>query len=83
MMLTPSTQYNPVAQLSRSALLYLLLVLLFGVLLVSPYLPVWISIVGVTCVCWRLLVFTGQWSFPSTWQKGLLVLGCYHKKWIG
>ena len=76
MMLSASSHYNPLAQLSRNALLYVLLVLISGVLLLSPYLPLWITAVGIVCVCWRLLVFVGFWSLPSSWQKALLVASC-------
>lgn len=61
------------AQLSRTALLYILAVLATSVALMYKNMPVWISIVAVVCVIWRLFIFSGKLSFPPLWLKILLV----------
>ncbi|HQQ63945.1 MAG TPA: DUF3488 and transglutaminase-like domain-containing protein [Pseudomonadales bacterium] len=71
-----NTSSMPDKQLSRVALLYLLAGFAGCVLLLSPYLPVWIPVIaGITSV-WRLLIFSGRVSFPSWWQKFILVAAC-------
>lgn len=66
----------PDKQLSRVALLYLLAGFSGCVLLMSSYLPVWIPAVAAVAIVWRLLIFSGRLSFPSWWQKLLMVGAC-------
>lgn len=62
-----------ITQLSRTALLYILAVLATSVALMYSNMPVWITVVAVVCVVWRLLIFSGKLSFPPLWLKILLV----------
>ncbi|MEE4361094.1 MAG: transglutaminaseTgpA domain-containing protein, partial [Pseudomonadales bacterium] len=39
-----------------------------------PRLSPWILLVWVLCVLWRTQVFRGNWNFPPTWVKALLVI---------
>lgn len=60
-------------QLSRTALLYILAVLVTSVALMYKNMAVWITIGALLCVVWRLFIFSGKLSFPPSWLKGLLV----------
>jgi hypothetical protein len=66
----------PDKQLSRVALLYLLVGYAGCVLFLSAYLPLWIPAVAVFSTTWRLLIFSGRLSYPTWWQKLLLVAAC-------
>jgi transglutaminase-like putative cysteine protease len=60
-------------QLSRTALLYILAVLVTSIGLMYKNIAGWITIVALVCVVWRLFIFSGKLSFPPSWLKGLLV----------
>jgi len=63
----------PTEQLPRVALLYCLTALAVDLGLLARELPVWVSLTGVGCIGWRLLIHRGAASFPGRWQKTLLV----------
>ena len=51
--------------------------LLAQVAVLAPHLfrlPIWVSIVGVVCALWRLLLYTGRGFYPSAVLKTLLVI---------
>jgi len=60
---------NPVQQVPRNALVWIILCLFA---LVAPHaarLPFWVLVVYVVGVVWRLQVHRGRWSFPGRWVK--------------
>ena len=64
-------------QIPRNALVWIILCLF---MLVAPHalrLPVWVLAVYVIAVVWRLLVYSGRWSFPGRWVKVALTLSCF------
>ncbi len=60
-------------QLSRSAVLWQLLSVLVAVLPHLQHMPVWIPLLVVSALGWRMMVHNGRWPFPSRWLKLLLV----------
>lgn len=68
-----TTAVAPREQLSRIALLYVMAAFAASFSLVSLFLPWWIVPVAVGCIGWRLLVFSGRVSFPSTVMRFALV----------
>jgi transglutaminase-like putative cysteine protease len=65
---------NLVQQVPRNALVWIILSLFA---LVAPHagrLPVWVLLVYVLSVIWRLQVHRGRWSFPGRWVKVAMTL---------
>lgn len=61
-------------QIPRISLLWLLAGLL---LLILPHvlrLPVWVVILLLACMAWRLLIYLGRLGFPSKWLKIAIVM---------
>tara|TARA_R110000823_G_scaffold132777_10_gene261372 strand:+ start:22994 stop:25036 length:2043 start_codon:yes stop_codon:yes gene_type:complete len=64
-------------QIPRNALVWIVLSLFA---LVAPHvarLPVWVLVVYLVAVVWRILVHTGRWSFPGRWVKLAIALSCF------
>lgn len=64
-------------RISRNALFWIILCMLF---LVAPHavrLPVWVLGVYVVAVLWRTMVFQGRWSFPGKIVKVALTVSCF------
>jgi transglutaminase-like putative cysteine protease len=63
-------------QISRNALVWIIISLLA---LVAPHasrLPIWILVLYAVGVIWRLQVHRGRWSFPGRWVKvGMILSG--------
>lgn len=60
---------NVLQQVPRNALMWII-ISLFA--LVAPHvarLPIWVLVVYVIAVVWRLQVHRGRWSFPGRWVK--------------
>ena len=63
-------------QIPRNSLAFLLLAQVVVVLPHVLRLPVWLTVVCIGCICWRIMVFRGQWSYPPRWVKaGFVVMG--------
>lgn len=65
---------HKLAEIPRSALIWLLLAQGFIVLLQVPQLPVWILVLWAACSIWRVQVLRMRWPYPGRWSKALLVL---------
>ncbi|RRJ84913.1 transglutaminase TgpA family protein [Aestuariirhabdus litorea] len=61
-------------QIPRTALFWLLACQLLVVLPHLSRLPVWVTVLVVSCVSWRLMIFTGRWGYPARWLKAVLLL---------
>jgi transglutaminase-like putative cysteine protease len=60
--------------LSRTALLWQLLTVIAVTLPHLSHLPVWVPFLVLFTLSFRFMVYSGRWSFPKWWIKGLLVL---------
>ena len=67
---------KPDQQISRNALVWIIISMFT---LVAPHagrIPVWVLAVYIFAAIWRIMVFQGRWSFPGRWVKaGLIVSG--------
>ncbi len=66
---------KPLFQLTRSSMIWLLVTIL---MVMTPYItvvPVWLFLLALLTVGWRLMVHSGRWNFPH-WsvRSGLLLL---------
>ncbi|MFK7734172.1 MAG: transglutaminaseTgpA domain-containing protein, partial [Pseudomonadales bacterium] len=61
-------------QIPRNALVWMV-ICLFAVM--APHiarLPIWVLLVYIVAVVWRVLVYRGRWSFPGRWVKVAMTL---------
>lgn len=68
---------KPQERISRNALFWIILCMLF---LVAPHvirLPFWVLGIYVMAVLWRTMVFQGRWSFPGKLVKVALTASCF------
>ncbi len=68
---------NVLQQVPRNALVWMI-ICLFA--LVAPHaarLPVWVLVVYVLAVVWRMQVHRGRWSFPGRWVKVALTVSSF------
>ncbi|WP_415898438.1 transglutaminaseTgpA domain-containing protein [Neptuniibacter sp. QD48_11] len=68
-----ATQAMHNQQLSRTALLWQLISVFVVVLPHISHLPVWVPVIVLFTLSWRVMVFIGRWSFPAKWFKSVLV----------
>ncbi|MCL6414553.1 DUF3488 and DUF4129 domain-containing transglutaminase family protein [Aestuariirhabdus sp. Z084] len=61
-------------QIPRTALFWLLACQLLAVLPHFGRLPIWVLLLAIVCTSWRLMIFTGRWSYPPFWLKSMLLL---------
>ena len=64
-------------QISRNALVWII-ICMFS--LVAPHvirLPIWVLVVYFLAAVWRTMVYTGRWSFPGRLVKIPLILSCF------
>ena len=61
-------------QIPRISILWLLAALLLLILPHATRLPIWVSILLLACMGWRLLIFAGRLGFPQRWLKMLIVI---------
>jgi protein-glutamine gamma-glutamyltransferase len=64
-------------QISRNALVWII-ICMFS--LVAPHvvrLPIWVLVVYVIAAIWRTMVYTGRWSFPGRLVKLPMTLSCF------
>ena len=59
----------------RNVLILLLVALALVILPHVVRLPVWITLLCISCCAWRIMVFRGHWSYPRKWVKALFVFG--------
>ena len=59
----------------RNVLILLLVALVLVILPHVARLPVWITLLSVSCCLWRIMVYRGRWSYPGKWVKALFVFG--------
>lgn len=61
-------------QIPRNALVWIV-ICLFAVM--APHigrLPIWVLLVYIVAVVWRVMVYRGRWSFPGRWVKVAMTL---------
>ena len=64
-------------QISRNALVWMIICMFT---LVAPHaarLPIWVLVVYVIAAVWRTMVYTGRWSFPGRLVKIPMTLSCF------
>ncbi|GJM14140.1 MAG: protein-glutamine gamma-glutamyltransferase [Pseudohongiella sp.] len=61
-------------QIPRPALVWILVAVVLVLLPQSIRMPVWISVVALLCVCWRVLIHTGRVEYPSRMVRVIVVL---------
>jgi len=64
-------------QIPRNALAWILLSLFALVAPHVPRLPIWVLLVYLLAVVWRVCVHTGRWSFPGRWVKVAMAVSCF------
>ena len=52
-------------QIPRAALGWMLISVLLVIIPLSVRMPLWISVIAIVCIFWRLLIFTGSLNFPG------------------
>lgn len=63
-------------QLSRNGLFWVLCAFLAVVMLHMDHLPLWITVLAISCVAWRILEYRGIVPFPPWPLKAVFVVGC-------
>ena len=61
-------------QIPRNSLAWLLAA---QAAVIAPHigrLPVWVTLVALACIGWRVMVYQGRWSYPGRWTRVLFVL---------
>lgn len=61
-------------QIPRNSLAWLLAA---QVAVIAPHvgrLPIWVTLVALACIGWRVMVYQGRWNYPGRWTKVLFVL---------
>tara|TARA_B110000858_G_scaffold89259_1_gene103178 strand:- start:2186 stop:2902 length:717 start_codon:yes stop_codon:yes gene_type:complete len=61
-------------QIPRPALIWTLVAVVLVLLPQSIRMPIWISIVALFCVCWRVLIFSGKLNYPSRMLRVMVIL---------
>ncbi|MEX0963433.1 MAG: DUF3488 and transglutaminase-like domain-containing protein [Pseudohongiellaceae bacterium] len=61
-------------QIPRPALIWVLAAVLLVILPQSMRMPIWISLIALLCVCWRLLIYSGKLDYPGRMMRVALVL---------
>lgn len=61
-------------QIPRPALIWILAAVVLVLLPQSIRMPIWISLVALCCVCWRVLIFNGKLDYPSRMVRVAVVL---------
>jgi len=61
-------------QIPRNALAWSIICLFAVVAPHAARLPVWVLLVYVLAVVWRVMIYRGRWSFPSWWVKVVMTL---------
>lgn len=61
-------------QIPRPALIWTLAAVVLVLLPQSIRMPIWISIIALLCVCWRVLIFNGKLNYPSRMLRVVVVL---------
>ncbi|MBT4522922.1 MAG: DUF3488 domain-containing protein [Halieaceae bacterium] len=68
---------RPEQQVPRNALVWIIITMFT---LVAPHvgrIPLWILGLYAIAVFWRIMVYSGRWSFPGRWVKVALTLTCF------
>ena len=50
--------------------------LVFAVLAHIQFLPLWVTVIFVTCCAWRWLVERRRWRLPPAWLRIILAMSC-------
>ena len=61
-------------QIPRPALIWILVAVVLVLLPQSVRMPIWISVVALACVCWRVLIHNGKLAYPSRMVRVAVVL---------
>lgn len=61
-------------QIPRPALIWVLVAVVLVLLPQSIRMPIWISVVALFCVCWRVLIHNGKLNHPSRLVRVVVVL---------
>ncbi|MFK7864061.1 MAG: DUF3488 and DUF4129 domain-containing transglutaminase family protein [Pseudohongiellaceae bacterium] len=64
---------NLTYQIPRASLIWLLLSVALVLIPHSARMPIWVSAVAVSCLLWRLLIFSGKLDYPDRWLRVLVV----------
>jgi len=61
-------------QIPRAALGWMLISVLLVIIPLSVRMPLWISVIAIVCIFWRLLIFTGSLNFPGRLTRFAVVV---------
>jgi len=61
-------------QIPRAALGWMLISVLLVIIPLSVRMPVWVSVIAIVCIFWRLLIFTGNLNFPGRLMRIAVVV---------
>ena len=61
-------------QIPRAALGWMLVSVLLVIIPLSVRMPVWVSVIAIVCIFWRLLIFTGKLNFPGRLMRIAVVV---------
>ena len=61
-------------QIPRAALLWILASVVLVIVPQSIQMPIWLSVVAIACVTWRLLIYTGRLDYPGKSTRVAVVL---------
>ncbi len=61
-------------QIPRAALLWVLLSVVMVTLPQATRMPLWISLIGILCVVWRLAIHAGKLDYPGRWMRSAVVI---------
>jgi len=61
-------------QIPRAALVWLFTAVVLVILPQSLRMPVWVSIVALACVFWRILIYTGKMNYPGRALRIMIVV---------
>ncbi|MEX2469445.1 MAG: DUF3488 and transglutaminase-like domain-containing protein [Pseudohongiellaceae bacterium] len=61
-------------QIPRASLLWILLAVVLVMLPQAFRMPLWVTLIALLCVTWRLLIHAGKLSYPGRWARTGVVL---------
>lgn len=61
-------------QIPRAALIWVLAAVVLVSIPQAARMPLWIAIIGITCVVWRVLIFLGKFDYPGRWLRTAVVI---------
>ncbi|MEQ8955962.1 MAG: DUF3488 and transglutaminase-like domain-containing protein, partial [Gammaproteobacteria bacterium] len=61
-------------QIPRNALFWVLLCVIGVIVPQTIRTPIWVSVIALLCICWRILIFNGVLSYPGRMVRVLIVL---------